>query len=191
MTDTHIAEVKRITVEVAAETFRTGFCMAPQVHLFYEPENEYVGYVSCREYYRGQDAVAAIGHMGVIAAAMCATRLLVVWEESDLRTSIYGPSANVYPNGLALLDISLTGHEISWYPFRYVNEHRQLPSLTANIDIEWGQPSRQPSVDLLPGIHDLIHSWRTEMMNPHGPTWVQTITDAAIAAGYSIRPTAH
>lgn len=187
-TRTNVAQLKRISLEVARETLRTGFCMAPQVHLFFEPDDEYIGYVSCREYYRGQDAVAAIGHLGVIAAAMCATRLLVVWEESDLRTSIFGPSATVYANGLALLETSLTDHEITRHPFRYTNGHAQPPSLTAYLDIQWGQPSTQAKVDLLPGTRDLIDSWRAEMVSSHGPQWVQAITDDAVAAGYSIRP---
>ena len=185
-TRTFIEELQRISLEAAAETFRTGFCMAPQVHLFYEPEDEYVGYVSCREYYRGQDAVAAIGHLGVIAAAMCATRLLVVWEESDLRTSIYGPPPHSYPNGLAMLEVSLTEHQMTWYPFTSTIDYRQLSNPTPAFDIHWARPSVQENVELLPGIRDLIGLWRTEMISSHEPTWVADVTSAATVARYTI-----
>lgn len=178
--------MKRIALEAAVDTFGTGYCMAPQVHMFYEPEDEYVGYVSCRPYYRGQDAQTAIEHLGVIAAAMCATRLLVVWEESDLRTSLYGP-ANEHPNGVALLEVSLTDHELSWRPFRYLNGYGQAPGMNANFDISWGEPSVQSNVTLMPVVRNLMQAWRLQFIGKHGPAWTEDTLNAASAAGYDIR----
>lgn len=181
--------VKGVAMKAAVETFGTGFCMAPTVHMFYEPEDEYVGYVSCRPYYRGADAQAAIEHLGVIAAAMCATRLLVVWEESDLRASLHGPTFGD-PNGVALLEVSLADHEMTWTPYRYLNDHGQAPGMDANIDITWGAPTVQANVTLMPAVRNLVHAWRLEFVGKHPPSWTVDTVNAAAAAGYDIR-TAH
>jgi hypothetical protein len=179
-----VEAVKGIVFDAARDTLGTGFCMAPQVHLFYEPEDEYIGYVSCRPYYRGSDAQAAIERLGIIAAATCATRMLAVWEESDLRTSLYGPADN-HPNGVATLEVSLTRHEMTWWPFR-VNDHGQPPGIDANFEIQWGARTAQPDVALMPAVQSLIRAWRMELIGTHGPTWVGDTVNAAVAEGYEI-----
>lgn len=46
--------------------------------------------------------------------------MLAVWEEYDLRTSVLGPDEAYpgVPRGVALLDVTDDGHELSWHPFR-------------------------------------------------------------------------
>jgi hypothetical protein len=184
-----VARVKSVMMRAAVETFKTGFVMAPQVHVFDESSDEqpYVGYVSCREYYRGQDAVAAIRDLGVIAAAMCGTRLVVGWEESDVRTSVYGP-ADHYPTGVALLETTFTSHALTWYPFRYVNTDGQIPGLKADFEMVWDRPSFRANGELPTGIRELVEVWRGCPGMSQPQEWVERTVTGALAAGYEIRP---
>jgi hypothetical protein len=93
-----------------------GFVPAPQLHILIDARDQpYVGYVRTREYYEGADAVTAIGGLALLPAAVCATRVMLVWEEADLRASLSGPGD--YPNGLVAVAATLTGHTASWHPF--------------------------------------------------------------------------
>lgn len=49
---------------------------------------------------------------------MRADLLVVLWEEADLRTSVYGPS-NDHPTRLVLLEAPLQTLEITWHPFDF------------------------------------------------------------------------
>ena len=145
-------------------------------------DQPYVGYVLCRPYYGGQDAASAIAHLRRIAAALCASRLLVVWEESDLRTSIVGPSEN-HPNGLAVLDATFTAHALTWYPFRYdVTGHR--PSGGANLQVSWGRRTSQADVSPPNPIPRVLSSWR--LPEPFGTDGVEHTITKALDSGNEI-----
>lgn len=115
-----------------------------------------VGVVTCRPYRRGDDAAAAIKHLGRLAGGLGATHLLVLWEEADLRTSLHGP-ADTYPQGLVLVQATYCSHQLDWHPFTY-QVRGQRPSGGADLDISWGQPTTCPGAALPSPIQHLL-SW--------------------------------
>lgn len=164
--------VQDAIVHAAAASLPTGVAPQPQIHVIDETlvEQAYVGYVMCRPYYRGQDATAAISHLGRIAAAMCATHLVVAWEESDLRTSVLGVNPEGHPRGLAVLDAPFLpySHTLLWHPFRYYTndgtpEYLNNPALS----VAWGQSSLNPEAPIPESIRSLLLAWRTP--TPFGP----------------------
>lgn len=74
------------------------------------------GTVTCRPYRPGWDASEAIAELGRIAAATAGSDLLVLWEEFDLRTSLYGPSEQ-HPTALVSLQATLHSHYLTCFPF--------------------------------------------------------------------------
>jgi hypothetical protein len=88
-----VEDLPAILLDVAAAALRqTGFYPRPQVHMFAEDlASPYIGYIVCRPFYRGEDAVTAIAGLGLLPSVMGLTRLLVVWEDRDLRTALEMP----------------------------------------------------------------------------------------------------
>lgn len=178
-------------VHAAAGSLSTGVAPQPQIHVIDETlEPAYVGYVMCRPYYRGQDATAAISHLGSIAAAMCATDLVVAWEESDLRTSVLGGNPEDHPRGIAVLGAPSrpSSHTLLWHPFHYYTSDGtpEYPSNPA-LSIAWGQPSRNPEAPLPESVRSLLHSWRTPI--PFGPNGIKRTLTEAVNDGYEIHLT--
>ncbi|MCH9667024.1 MAG: hypothetical protein K0U76_17235 [Actinomycetia bacterium] len=176
-----VAEViRRSVAKAAADVLPTGIAPRPQIHVLGDTfDQPYIGYVVCRPYYRGHDAMAAISHLGRIAAAMCATRLVVVWEEFDLRTSILGPSDN-YPNGLALLDAEFpSSHNLTWLPFDYYTSAR-----SSTLGLSWGHPSTQLDIALPEPIPSLLTAWRAPA--PFGQDGVEHTLTEALHDGYEM-----
>jgi hypothetical protein len=68
----------------------------------------YIGFVTCRQFYRGEDAVNAIGDLGMLPAVMKMTRLIIPWESSDLATALQQEGGR-FPMGLMLVDWVATG----------------------------------------------------------------------------------
>lgn len=175
----------------AAEELRLGFAPRPQIHILDDAiEQPYVGYVMCRPYYRGQDAGTAISHLGRIAAAMCATHLVVAWEESDLRTSIFGGSPDEHPNGLAVLDAPFVppSHTLLWSPFHYYSSDGTPPKRNSpTLRISWEQVVLTSGVPLPEPISSLLLGWRAPPL--FGPESVERTLAEALEAGYEIHLT--
>ena len=98
----------------------------------------YVGYLSCRPFYRGGDVVDAMALMGVAGSLTGASRLLVVWEHQDLCVALELPGAEEEPNGQVVVEAVLDrGHVLRWHPFRL---HLGPPSPVGGPTVipEWG-----------------------------------------------------
>jgi len=120
-----------------------GMMPPPAVHMLMDDlDPPYVGYVSCRPFYRGADAVQAIARLGTLPAALYATRLVFGWEHADLMTALEMPG-DPFPTALVTVEATFTGHTLSWYP----------------LDITWGPrgsvgvPTVRPTWGV-PVVHD-------------------------------------
>ncbi len=142
-----------------AELRATGFCPQPQVHILAEDmEHSYIGYVVCRRFYRGADAASAIAGLGLLPSALMATRLIVVWENRDLRTALELPGEG-FPTGIAVLDARLGGHILHWHPFDIEvtgTSSHGIPTIIPH----WRPPVRYTDVELLVPIAALLEVWR-------------------------------
>ncbi len=138
-----------------------GALMPPQVHLLVEHDDEpYLGYVSCRPFYRGNDVVRARALMGVAGSLTGASRLLVVWEHQDLCTALELPGAQAQPYGQVVVDATRDGrHVLRWRPFRL-----RVAGLTAiglpSMAAEWGELVLHPDVTLPNPVAALLAAWR-------------------------------
>ncbi len=134
--------------------------MPPQVHLLIEHEAEpYLGKVSCRPFYRGNDVVHAMALMGVAGSLTGASRLLVVWEHQDLCTALELPGAESAPFGQVVVDATRAGkHVLRWRPFRLhvAGSSIGLPSVVP----EWGDLVLHADVELPNPVAALVAAWR-------------------------------
>lgn len=156
------------SVRLAAEMLSGGgkVC-APTVHLLLKHlAQPYVGSVSTRPFQRGADAVAAVAALGLLPSVVPATRLVAVWEYSDLCAALDLPGwrDGRYPLGLVVLDADLAEHVVRWHPFRMRTDASSDPSapLPAGVRVwpEWGAAARHPGGDLPDPISALLAVWR-------------------------------
>ncbi|WP_035948546.1 hypothetical protein [Parafrankia sp. EUN1f] len=147
-----------IILEASEETIsQTGFCPQPQVHIFLEDmDAAYVGYVVSRRFYRGDDAASAIAALGVLPSVLMATRLIIAWEDSDLRTALELPG-NGFATGMVLVDASFDRHVLRWHPFR---AEAAPAGSAARARVTWATPARYENVPLLAPIEALLAVWR-------------------------------
>jgi hypothetical protein len=164
-----------------------GLAPPPQVFVFSrlgEPAEGLVGQITCRPYRRGADAADAIAGLGLVAAAVGGTDLLVFWEEYDLRTSLYGPSED-HPNGFAVLQVTWESHFLAWFPFTTTVlgwRGNGLPE----VQIVRGEPSENvEGVQLHDPIHRLLDAWRTATGSYDYDTECKIINTAA-QNGYDV-----
>ncbi|MQA16133.1 MAG: hypothetical protein GEV09_18875 [Pseudonocardiaceae bacterium] len=139
-----------------AELLReAGSVFPPTVHMLAEDRAPpHIGFVTCRPFYRGADAAAAIAELGVLPAALHATRLVVTWEAQDLNAALAAP-ADPDTTALAALDATPTGHAISWHPFRlHPGRGREV------LAPQWGRSVRLPQAPLPGPVEALLHEWR-------------------------------
>lgn len=161
MPDTDIAtEVQRVIINASKETlYITGEVPRPQVHMFSEDiPGQYVGYMVTRAFYRGHDAVTAIGNLGVLPSVMKMTRLLILWESCDLATALdrgKGP----FPWGLMLVDADLKRHTLHHYPFEGIPTG-QVADGVPTIRLEWETPQQTQNARLPDPIARLLRTWR-------------------------------
>jgi len=134
----------------------TGAVQAPTVHMFAtEPEPAYLGLVTCRRFYPGDDAHRGIGKLGDLPGALEATRLLVTWEAQDLNVALEVP---VDPDGSALIvvDATMDGQTLRFYPLRF---RRARPGHLALIP-EWLPPQALADPPLPAPITRALALWR-------------------------------
>ena len=154
-----IIEATRLGTDAALRA--GGALMPPQVHLLLEHADQpYVGYLSCRPFYRGNDVVRAMGMMGVAGSLTGASRLLVVWEHQDLCVALERRGAESAPNGQVVVDAQRDGgHVLRWHPFRLhlgPTNPLGLPTVVA----EWGEPVLHPDAELPTPVAALLAAWR-------------------------------
>ena len=154
-----IVEATRLGTETALRM--GGALMAPQVHLLVDrTELPYLGYLSCRPFYRGSDVVDAMALMGVAGSLAGASRLLVVWEHQDLCVALERSGAESEPNGQVVVEAVLDrGHSLWWHPFRM---HLGPPSPVGGPTVipEWGRPTLHLGAELPTPVAALLTVWR-------------------------------
>jgi hypothetical protein len=138
----------------------SGFVQPPTVHLLIEGLNTpYVGFLTCREFYRGRDAAVAVAAMGLMGSMLGASRLVVTWENADLCTALELPGDDGFAPGIVVVDADRRSHVLQWHPMRlHIGPPRpdQPPSVVA----EWGPTSRQRAAELPGPVADLLAIWR-------------------------------
>lgn len=156
----NIAGMPRALVDASkAELYATGAVPRPQVHMFAEDmENPYIGFVTCRMFYRGRDAVTAIGDLGVLPSVMAMTRLMILWENSDLSTALeqeQGP----FPMGLMVVDARFGDHTLHRYPFEPMPTGRVVDGV-GTVKLQWETPQLSEDAPLPEPIARLLQIWR-------------------------------
>jgi hypothetical protein len=141
----------------AEQIKKTATAPQPQVHIMAEDmDTPYLGYVVCRRFYRGEDAAAAIAGLGLLPSVLYASRLLVLWEESDLCAALQLPGEPA-ETGLMIVDATLDGHVLRWYPFRA----EPAPARSGDMaSVRWGNPVSYQQIPLLPPVEALLATWR-------------------------------
>lgn len=165
VTDIEISEwvhhLDELAVQVVDQMLReTGMVQPPTVHLLAEGlDPPYVGYLTCRPFYRGQDAATAVTALGLLPAALGCSRLVVTWENDDLHIALDLPSRPVSP-AVMVVDAHRHGHTLRRHPLRiHLNPPGRagLPSVTP----QWG-PTQQDRDATLPGpVAELLDVWRS------------------------------
>jgi hypothetical protein len=156
-----------------------GFVPEPQVHMFIDHwEQPYVGYGISRPYHRGRDAAEAIVGLGAAPAAINATRILIVWQEADLWTSLCGRAD--YPTGFAVVIATWSTHILHWHPFTLHSNGPPPQSGLPSVRPEWDQWGRIPAAELPLVIVGLIERWRSLAGEP------ATVYEELGRAGYRL-----
>lgn len=179
-----VETTKTLFVEVAKEeALPRGVVPQPQLFVLHQRlEPPMVANVVCRPYYPGSDAIAAIAALGNVADAIKGTHLIVAWEESDLRTSIYGPGD--HPKGLTVLQADYIHRDpnlLTWHPFAVELDASQ------RAHIRWAQTSVTQDPSLPDPIEQLLARWRAGAIND-APAADHTMTTAQ-RDGYQIHLT--
>ena len=179
-----IVEATRHGTEAALRA--GGALMRPQMHLLAEDQQPpYLGYLSCRPFYRGNDVVEAMATMGIAASLADASRLVAVWEHQDLCVALQRRGAEEEPNGLVALDANRDGgHVLRWRPLRMHLGPTTSVGLPTVVP-EWGQEVRHPDVQLPNPVAALLAVWREPR------AWTGSERDDALAylegSGYQVR----
>ena len=158
----YIQELESWLVTKAVEGLQQeGVAPRPQVHFIFGDQPEpHVGYVISRRYHRGADAYAAIAGLGRAAAALCASRVVVIWEECDLRASLYGPGS--HPDGIVTVDATFDGHILTWRPYDIrlgPIGSRGAPTVWP----KWGQAAQLADAELPSPINEMLSTWRKHL----------------------------
>lgn len=162
-------EIGRV-VEVLMDANRAGMeaslavaggLMSPSAHLLDEQRHQpYLGYVSCRPFYRGEDVMRAFGGLGWAAALTGVSRLVVMWEHQDLCVALQQPRAVEAPSAQVAVDAHRGGgHVLRWYPYqlRTGPDHRDdWPSVVP----VWGEAAWHRDVTLPTPVAELLRVWR-------------------------------
>jgi hypothetical protein len=158
----------------------------PTVHVILDGlDPPYLGYLTCRPFYRGEDAARAVGAMGLVGSMLCAARLVVTWENADLCTALELPGADDVATGVAVVDADRHGHVLRWHPAVFrdgpVNAHG---GYTARP--EWGPSVVYPrDFDLPVPVAELLAAWRAPRVWPE-VEFLQVFAGMEVA-GYAMR----
>jgi len=151
------AEMSTILINAAkAELHGTGCVPRPQAYMF--AEDTPIGFVTCRRFYTGSDSITAIGDLGVLPSVMKMTRLLILWENSDLEVAL-DRATGPFPMALMLLDASFKGHTLHRYPFEPVPTGETADGVPT-LRLDWKRPLRAKNPSLPDPITRLLRVWR-------------------------------
>src|SRR5262249_38182496 len=140
------------------ELYGSGCVPRPQVHMFAEDlPVQYIGFVICRRFFRGQDATVAIGDFGILPSVMRENRLMVLWGRVDPALALDQPAPS--PMGLMLVDARFGGHTLHHYPFDPVPTG-QVVNGVPTIELQWKPPQRFENAGLPNPVNRLLQTWR-------------------------------
>lgn len=154
--------LERASVETAERLLRSSGAVAPPtVHLFSERHAQpYLGCVTTRPFYRGDDAAQAVTALGILPSVVRATRVVVTWEFHDLLVGLQDPLGQdpQCPNALVLVDALPRGHTVRWRPGRFLlpGEHGESSVMVP----KWGRPAREVGGALPAPVAELLTVWR-------------------------------
>ena len=150
-----------VSVELTDRLLReTGLVPPPTVHILSRLlAPPYLGKVSTRPFYRGEDAALAVTALGLLPSRLLATHLVVVWEYADLCTALELPG-EAFPTGVVVLEASTDSHVVRWHPFRV---HVGLPGPLGlpTVRAEWGELARFADAPLPAPVVELLAVWRS------------------------------
>jgi hypothetical protein len=179
----HLDEAAVMGVEAALR--ESGGVPPPTVHILLDGlDPPYVGCLVCRPFYRGLDAATALCVLGLLPAALGASRLVVSWEHADLCTALEQPDAEDEPTGLMVLDATRHGHTLRWHPVLMRLGPTRRDGAQPVI-AHWGPARRYPDAPLLDPVEELLAVWRQPRV------WSETdllrIVTSLEATGYEMR----
>lgn len=146
-----------------------GMVQPPTLHFLREGlDPPYLGYLTCRQFYRGEDAAQAVRAMGLVGSMLGASRLVVTWENADLCTALELPGAEEVQTGVVVVDADRAGHVLRWHPLVLrVGTPNSVGAPTARA--EWGRAVTYPrDVELPAPVSDLLWAWRAERVWSEG-----------------------
>jgi len=162
----------------------TGFVQQPTVHLLLdELAPPYLGYVTCRQFHRGEDAARAVAGLGLFGSMFGASRVVATWEYCDLAVALEKPDAHAAPLGVVVLDATRSGHTVRWHPMR-LHAGPVVGGVPTGIP-EWGEPRRHERGDLPGPVEALLNVWR--MPNPMSDQEIAEACKAMEEGGYKVR----
>lgn len=153
--------IGRASVEGADQVLRAvGLCPPPTAHILSRHlASPYIGSVSTRPYFRGKDACDAVTTLGLLPSLLCATHLVVAWENADLSRAVDPPADVGWATALVVVEADMTGHVLGWHSFEpHLGVAR--PDGLQPINPEWREPAQIPDAPLPAPIFDLLKLWR-------------------------------
>lgn len=176
------AKVGEVAVATADRLLReAGTVPPPTVHMFMDDlDQPYVGYISTRPFYQGADAARAIARLGELPAAMYANRLLLVWENADLRTALRAVGEAFDP-ALVTVEATFTSHTLTWHPYTIKVGRKGIFGF-ATVKPTWGRPVTHQDCALPAPIRDVLTRWRAL-----GGDEIETTITALAKEGFNVR----
>ncbi|MGD9525203.1 hypothetical protein [Pseudonocardia sp.] len=153
--------IAQASVEGADQLLReTALCPPPTLHILSRHlASPYIGSVSTRPFFRGKDACDAVATLGLLPSLLCATQLVVVWENADLCTAVDPPADVGYASAVVVLDATMNDHVLRWHSFE-----PHLGEVTFDgmqtIRPEWRSPAQFPGAPLPAPVLELLTLWR-------------------------------
>jgi hypothetical protein len=178
------------TFEAAESTMRTfgGSPPMPTVHVFTEhvTAQPYAGFMSARPPAVGRHTMASVAGLGLLPLALAATRVVIVWEQADLETSLHGPDC-AHINALVAVEATHDAHTVVIKPFT-TRWERTDAAVSGRRCLPHFGPARTLSAGPLPApIIDALALWRT---NPTpDATRKAALLSTLASLGYHVRLT--
>lgn len=136
----------------------------PTVHVLLDAlDPPYLGYLTCRPFYRGRDARGAVAVMGLLGSQLGASRLVVTYEHADMATAWEDPDADRAPTGVVVVDAGRDGHTVHWHPVLMAEGER---GDAVAVHATWGPPEVYPDAALPEAVVELLAVWRAPRIWP-------------------------
>lgn len=139
-----------------------GFAPPPTMHMFSADlgRRPYAGYVRSRPFFPGDDAHTAVETLGLLASLVNASRLVMAWEQADLRIALQRPGEPL-PTGLVVVDVPRDGeHVVRWNPAELVQTGIRTDGCPI-VAASWGPTQRIPGGRLPEPVSAALELWRS------------------------------